>query len=91
MTWEIEMEQAIELAELAEESALCELGAFGSVWPEDEEMEIGTREDAHAFLTARVDVLDVELEESGVADALDWERWGEFEKALYSLAEFEVF
>ena len=34
MTWEQEMEQAIELAEMAEEAALAELGAFGS-WDAD--------------------------------------------------------
>ena len=91
MTWEQEITRVIELAEMAEEAAMAELAAFGSVWPEDDEpMLIDTREDAHAFLAARVDVLDGELEESGVADALDWERWDEFESALYSLAEFEL-
>ena len=89
MLWEHELES---IAELAEESAMTELGAFGGIWPEDEEpMTIGTREDAHAYLTARVDALDWECGESGVADALDWERWDEYENALYSLAEFEVF
>ena len=88
--WDIE-EIAV-MAEQAEEIASAELEAFGCVWPDDEEpVRLETREDAHAFLSARLDVLDVELDESGVEDALDWERWDEYENALYSLAEFEVF
>ena len=33
MTWEMEMESVIEAAEMAEESAMCELGALGSYEP----------------------------------------------------------
>jgi len=35
MKWEQELEQVIEHAEMAEEAALSELGAFGCVWFED--------------------------------------------------------
>ena len=35
MKWEHEMEQVIELAELAEEAAMAELAAFGCYWPEE--------------------------------------------------------
>jgi len=85
-----ERDAIIEHAEMAEEAALSELEAFGCIeFEDDEPMIIDTRDDAHAYLTARVDALDDELEESGVADALDWERWDEFENALYCLAEFE--
>lgn len=88
MTWEYD--EIIEMARVAEEAAQVELEQFGCVWHEDEEpMPMGTREEAHAYLTARVDALDEECEESGVEDALDWERWDEYEEALYSLAEFE--
>ena len=90
MKWENELENVIELAEMYEEAALVELEQFGCIGFEDEEpMPMGTREEAHAYLTARVDVLDGECEESGVEDALDWERWDEYENALYCLAEFE--
>ena len=35
MNWAQELEQIIELAEVAHESAMAELGAFGCYWPEE--------------------------------------------------------
>ena len=34
--------------------------------------------------------MDAEMEAEGVEDATAWERWGEYEAILYSLAENEI-
>lgn len=84
MSWE----NVVELAELAEECALAELAAFGSIEPEEEPPE--EEWDVRAYLWARMDMLEEELDEWGGDDALDWEKWDEYERVSYALAEHEL-
>ena len=88
MAWEIEAEGAIGLAELAEEAAQVELVVFGCIEPEEEPP--ADEWNVRAYLWARLDMLDEELDESGIEDATEWEKFPEWERVAYALAEYEL-
>lgn len=75
-------EQVIEYVEMAEETAMAELGAFGCIEQEREPRPYWNEE-----LAAMLDFMDDEMEAEGVEDALEWERFDEYEDYLYLLAE----
>ena len=88
MKWEINPQEIIAEVELAEECALVELEAFGSIEPEDEPP--ADEWDTRAYLWARLDMLDEELDEWGGDDATEWEKFPEWERVAYALAEIET-
>ena len=45
---------------------------------------------ADEHLKARIAELEAEMEASGVEDATAWEKWDEYERLIYALAEHEV-
>ena len=83
-----EIESIVELAESAEECAMHELNVFGCIAFEDEPP--CAEWDVMAYLNARIDMLEEELDESGIENALDWEKFPEYERLLYALAEREL-
>lgn len=76
------------LAEMAEEAAQVERGVFGCIHPEGEPP--ADEWDERAYLWAHLDILDDELDESGIEDATEWERFPEMERVLGVIAEYEL-